>query len=521
MWTSLTPEPYTLVHIMEDDTLFFLDPGQGQRKRAVVPSHLREQILDEGHRAVLGGHFSGKRTYSVLVRHWWWEGRHADTLRFVRNCPECAVVTGGGRPGRPPLHPIPVQRPFQIMGVDVMDLPVTKRGNRHVLVFQDFLTKWPLVFPLPDQKAIRIAKVLVEDVIPLFGVPEALLSDRGTNLLSHLMKDLCQLLGVKKLNTTAYHPQCDGMVERFNRTLKSAIRKHAARFGPQWDQYLPGILWAYRNTPHESTKEKPSFLLFGVDLRSPTEATLLPTAPLEPGSVEDYRQETVLSLSSARELAADAIREAQKKYKRLYDRKASVVDFRVGDWVMVRFPQEESGKNRKLSRPWHGPYRVISRDDPDVTVVRVYAPQYGPIQVHQTRVTPCPPQLPAGFFWYGTRRHSPGRPPRWLLNLDKDPGSPDRHPQTTIETETSGVVEPCGEDSDSSDEEGDPAAVSKPKQSALSNGFEESDEEGRDGDVPVDVCPSAIRTKAGSGRYCLRQRVTAPDRLEVRSGRAS
>ena len=107
----------------------------------------------------------------------------------------------------PPLHPIPVQRVFQIVGVDVMDLPITEAGNKHVVVFQDFLSKYPLV---PDQKSICIARLLVEEVVPLFGVPEALLSDRGTNLLSHLMKEM---LGIKKLNTTAYHPQCDGMVE--------------------------------------------------------------------------------------------------------------------------------------------------------------------------------------------------------------------------------------------------------------------------------------------------------------------
>ena len=76
-----------------------------------------------------------------------------------------------------------------------------------------------MVYAVPDQKAIRIAKLLTEEIVPLFGVPEALLSDRGTNLLSHLMRDVCNMLGIKKLNTTAYHPQCDGMVEWFNRTL--------------------------------------------------------------------------------------------------------------------------------------------------------------------------------------------------------------------------------------------------------------------------------------------------------------
>ena len=78
-----------------------------------------------------------------------------------------------------------------------MDLPKTESGNKHVVVFQDFLSKWPLVFPVPDQKALRLAQLLVQEVIPFFGVPEALLSDRGTNLLSHLMKDVCELIGTK------------------------------------------------------------------------------------------------------------------------------------------------------------------------------------------------------------------------------------------------------------------------------------------------------------------------------------
>ena len=111
-----------------------------------------------------------------------------------------------------------------------MELPVTQQGKRYVILFQDFLTKWPLIYPAPDQKSIRIAKPLAKKVVPTFGVPEALLSDRGTNLLSHLMH---QLLSITKLNTTTYHPAGNDMVERLNRTLKATLRKHAAKFGMQ------------------------------------------------------------------------------------------------------------------------------------------------------------------------------------------------------------------------------------------------------------------------------------------------
>ena len=137
----------------------------------------------------------------------------ADVTKHCSAFPQCSIVNGSGCVNKPPLHPIPVQRAFLIIGVDVMDLPLNESGNRHVVVFQDFLTKWPLVYPAPDQEALRLVKLLTEEVIPFFGVPEALLSDRGTNLMSHLMTDVCRKLDIQKLNTTAYHPQCDGMVE--------------------------------------------------------------------------------------------------------------------------------------------------------------------------------------------------------------------------------------------------------------------------------------------------------------------
>lgn len=169
--------------------------------------------------------------------------------------------------------------------------------------------------------------------------------------------------------------------------------------------------------PHNSTGEKLSFLLYGIDCRTPTEAALLPPHTIEPTKVSDYLEELVLSLSSARQIATEAIRTAQLKYTSSYDRRSCDVNFQMGDWVLVKFPQDETGRLRKLSCPWHGPYRVIDKHDSDITVVKVYAPQDGQIQVHQSRVVRCPPGLPAGFYWYGSRHSSPGRPPKWVDKL--------------------------------------------------------------------------------------------------------
>ena len=177
-------------------------------------------MLREAHGGMHSGHFSSHKLYNSLLRQWWWRGMYTDVLGFFKRCPDCAVVTGGGQQHRPALQPIPVDRPFQKVGVDIMDLPQTERGNKHVVVFQDMLTKWPMVFSVPDQKTERLVRLLCEEVVPMFGVPEALLSDRGTNLLSHLMQDVCSILGIQKLNTSPYHTECDGMAERFNRNTK-------------------------------------------------------------------------------------------------------------------------------------------------------------------------------------------------------------------------------------------------------------------------------------------------------------
>eukprot|EP00731_Ephydatia_muelleri_P039043 Em1067g2a len=361
-----------------DGILYYVETKGGVR-RVVLPKHLQRQLVEESHGGRYAGHFCGPKVYSMLAKHWWWEGMYTDVLQFCRSCPECAIATGGGRPVKPLLSPIPVQRPFQIFGVDLMELPATSQGNKCCGV-PGFLLKVAISVP----------------------------STRS-----------------KKLNTTAYHPQCDGMVERFNRTLKTALRKHAAKFGNQWDRYLSGVLWAYRNTPHDSTGEKPSYLLFGIDCRAPLESSLLPVENLTPSSVSDYREELLLSLSSARKLACDAIQKAQCRYKKGYDKHARPTTHKIGDWILIKFPHEESGKNRKLSRPWHGPYRLLSCTDTDVVAAKVYFPDEGHIQVHQNRTTICPRDFPNGYYWYGKSQSSNKPCPQWLDAVLGSVGRPD------------------------------------------------------------------------------------------------
>jgi transposase InsO family protein len=103
----------------------------------------------------------------------------------------------------------------------------------------DYLTKWPEAFAIPDQKAETVAKLFVEQIVCRHGTPEELLSDRGTNFLSSVIQEVCQLLNIKKINTSGYHPQTDGLVEKFNSTLIQMIAKSCTVSDRDWDNHLP------------------------------------------------------------------------------------------------------------------------------------------------------------------------------------------------------------------------------------------------------------------------------------------
>ena len=158
-----------------------------------------------------------------------------------------------------------------------------------------------------------------------------------------------------------------------------------------------------------------------MDCRTPSEAAILPPPPPTSWSdIDDYRKEVTLSLFTTRANAVKSIRKAQQRYKRQYDRNAGTVEYSVGQWVLVRFPADETGRNRKPSRPWHGPYRVVAIKDPDITVANIYFPRDKQITVHQSRMKHCPTNFPAAFYWYGGKQKGQGKIPKWVENLLAD-----------------------------------------------------------------------------------------------------
>ena len=230
--------------------------------------------------------------------------------------------------------------------MDVLKLPLTSSGNQYLVAFLDYLTKWVEAYPVPNQQAETIACLLVENIVCRHGVPEELLSDRGANFLSDLILQMCSLLGMKKVNRSGYHPQMDGLVEKFNCTITNTISKSIDGSVVEWDKQLPLLLFAYRSTIQDSTKESPFFLLYGRDPRLPTASDLALPRPAYTVDLEDYKIELTTSLSNAQECARKQIELSQKKQKLFYDRQSKDAEsiYRVGDRVMVCMPTDATGK---------------------------------------------------------------------------------------------------------------------------------------------------------------------------------
>ena len=147
-------------------------------------------------------------------------------------------------------------------------LPRSQRGNRFILVVYDYATRYPEAFALPSTEPPRIAKELI-GLFTRVGVPEEILSDQGANFMSSLLEEVYQVLHIRQIRTTPYHPQTDRLVERFNGALKMMLKKFVNQSQKNWDEYLPYVLFTYREVPQESTGFSPFELLYGYRVRGP------------------------------------------------------------------------------------------------------------------------------------------------------------------------------------------------------------------------------------------------------------
>ena len=159
---------------------------------------------------------------------------------------------------RAPLVSIPpIGVPFELLAMDIVGpLEWNKKGNMYILVLVDNATRYPEAIPLRSIDAETIADELLR-VFARVGIPKRPFTDQGSNFTSLLMKQVTSLLKIAQLRTSQYHPQTDGLVERFNGTLKSMLRRFAREAAKHWGDLLPYLSFAYREVQQSSTGISP------------------------------------------------------------------------------------------------------------------------------------------------------------------------------------------------------------------------------------------------------------------------
>ena len=326
----------------------------------VVPKKHRPIVLKLAHESLMAGHMSTQRSVHRVLSEFYWPGVQADTKRFCRSCDICQRTLPKGRVGKVPLGKMPlIEIPFKRVAVDLIGplQPATDRGNRYILTLVDYATRFPEAIALPGIETERVAEALL-DIFCRVGFPQEMITDMGAQFTSALMAEVSRLISLKQLTTTPYHPMCNGLVERFNGTLKQMLKRMCANNPKDWDKYLNAMLFAYREVPQESLGFSPFDLVYGWSVRGPmTILKELWSKEFEDPEVKTTYQYVVDlrdKLETVSEMAHDNLRQAANKQKLHFDKKAKHRDIQVGDKVLVLLPK----KANKLLLQWRGPFVV-------------------------------------------------------------------------------------------------------------------------------------------------------------------
>ncbi|CAB0009032.1 unnamed protein product, partial [Nesidiocoris tenuis] len=324
-------------------------------KQILVPAAKQQDVLQLSHQI---GHFGIRRMISNVRNSFYWIGMHKDIRTFVRSCPVCAQRKGPSAQKKAPLQTYVTGASMDRVAIDILGpFPKTERGNRFIVVTMDYFTKWPEAFPVPDRTAETVAEGLVEHVVSRLGIPLEIHTDQGPEFESAVFQHALQVLGIKRTRTTSLHPQSNGMVERFNRTLLELLSKIVGQHQEDWDRQVPLALLAYRATEHASTGFSPSMLQYGREMRLPVNL-LCGSLPQERKET-DYAKQLRERLITIHEAARDRLLKAAGEVKRRYVTRGQPQIFSEGQKVWCFYPRRRVGLTPKLQSCWTGPCTIM------------------------------------------------------------------------------------------------------------------------------------------------------------------
>lgn len=324
--------------------------------RLWIPKNLTISVIKSAHNPPLSAHPGIGKTIEKIKRCFYWPKIVRDVIDFVKNCSICQESKAPNMTLRPRMgDQIPVERPWQRLYTDLLGpYPRSKSGNTTLLIVLDQFSKFVLLKPLRKASASEIARFLEKEVFHMFGVPESIWSDNGTQFVSKEFKDLLTCYGVEHIRTATHSPQSNAS-ERVNRSILAAIRSYISQDQQDWDVEISAIGSALRNNVHESTGFTPHYLVFGKHFiqhgschRLMRELESLPESEIEVLAPPDFR-----ALVSER--VKTNLEAAYRRHEKSYNVRSRTVNFSPGQEVYRRNFQLSNfaqGQNAKLGKQW-------------------------------------------------------------------------------------------------------------------------------------------------------------------------
>jgi hypothetical protein len=392
------PECQRLAALTGSDSLFdYEDSGVLVRRapldgalQIVVPASLQPRVLHLEHFPRTAGHPGVTRMFRSLRKRYFWKSMSADVSETVRQCDVCARNRIKERRKTSPLKLFPASLPLEYVSIDLLGpLPKTAHGNRFLLVMTDRFSKLTRTVPLRTTSALVVAKAFCEHWVFCYGPPRYVLSDNGPQFTAKFFHAVCRELGIEKVFSTAYHPQTNGQVERFNRTIVNSLRGYLAGRQGDWDEYSSAITFGYNCRIHSSLGIAPFELVLS---RPPPPLSVEAPESGSEDAPDTVKQRFIRQLRDLVPLAKQRLAEAQARYKRNYDRGVRQKNDGIekDSWVYLRKEVHDAGTNPKLDDQVEGPFQIalndghtlVLRDGDDL------------MRVSSDRVTPAP--APAG-----------------------------------------------------------------------------------------------------------------------------
>ena len=321
----------------------------------VIPEVFVPSLLKLLHDHPMAGHPGRDKTLAAVRRAYYWPRMRADVEEYVARCVSCAKHKGVPSGPAPILQYPPPEHPWDVVAVDLLQLPKSRQGSQYLLVCVDHFSRYVVLIPVESKSAVAIAHGLVTQLFCPHTTPKVLMSDNGSEFRNALLAEICSLYNIKQTFTVAYHPSSNGLVERANRKILECLRHVVRDLYDDWEEWLPHVAACINSSVCESTGKTPYYILNGMDKRFPYDLLAGPSKPVY--NIDNYVDQHLQVFAKIHKKVRGNLMASRAEMMAQQHKRATPVTLKVGDAVMVQVPTRDS----KLAPKFVGP-RLIVRE---------------------------------------------------------------------------------------------------------------------------------------------------------------